>query len=43
MAEEAHERIHVDAGPERCFELATDFENYPNWAKDVKSGLDPGA
>ncbi len=37
MAEEAHERIHVDASPERCFELATDYENYPNWAKDVKS------
>ena len=37
MAEEAHERIHVDASPERCFELATDYENYPTWAKDVKS------
>jgi hypothetical protein len=37
VAEEAHERIHVDAGPERCFALATDYENYPNWAKDVKS------
>ena len=37
MAEEAHERIHVDASPERCFELATDYEAYPSWAKDVKS------
>ena len=37
MAEEAHERIHVDASPERCFELATDYEDYPSWAKDVKS------
>jgi hypothetical protein len=37
VAEEAHERIHVDASPERCFELATDYENYPSWAKDVKS------
>jgi uncharacterized membrane protein len=37
VAEEAHERIHVDASPERCYELATDYENYPSWAKDVKS------
>jgi uncharacterized membrane protein len=37
VAEEAHERIHVDASPERCFELATDYEQYPTWAKDVKS------
>jgi hypothetical protein len=37
VAEEAHERIHVDASPERCFELATDYEGYPSWAKDVKS------
>lgn len=36
MAEEAHERIHVDASPERCYELATDYESYPSWAKDVK-------
>ncbi len=36
MAEEAHERIHVDGSPERCFEIATDYEQYPTWAKDVK-------
>jgi len=36
VAEEAHERIHVDGSPERCYELATDYEAYPTWAKDVK-------
>jgi uncharacterized membrane protein len=36
VAEEAHERIHVDGSPERCFEIATDYEQYPTWAKDVK-------
>lgn len=36
MAEEAHERIHVDGSPERCYEIATDYESYPTWAKDVK-------
>jgi uncharacterized protein YndB with AHSA1/START domain len=36
MADEAHERIVVDASPERCWAVATDFERYPEWAKDVK-------
>jgi uncharacterized membrane protein len=36
VAEEAHERIHVDGSPERCFDIATDYEQYPTWAKDVK-------
>ncbi len=36
MVEEAHEQIVVDASPERCWALATDFERYPEWAKDVK-------
>ncbi|HXY94478.1 MAG TPA: SRPBCC family protein [Acidimicrobiia bacterium] len=36
MADEAHEQIHVDADPLDCFDLATDFEAYPTWAKDVK-------
>jgi hypothetical protein len=35
MVEEAHEHIVVDASPERCWTLATDFERYPEWAKDV--------
>jgi uncharacterized membrane protein len=36
MPEQAHEHIVVTAPPERCFEVATDFERYPQWAKDVK-------
>jgi ribosome-associated toxin RatA of RatAB toxin-antitoxin module len=36
MADEATERIHVDAPPERCYEVATDYARYPEWAKDVK-------
>lgn len=36
MAETANERIHIDATPERCFEVATAFERYPEWAGDVK-------
>ena len=36
MAEQVSERIHVDARPQRCYEVATDYERYPTWAKDVK-------
>lgn len=36
MAEEAHENITVDASQECCWIVATDFERYPSWAKDVK-------
>jgi hypothetical protein len=36
MADETHEQIHVAADPFDCFDLATDFESYPKWAKDVK-------
>lgn len=36
MAEQTIERIHVDASPERCYEVAADFASYPEWAKDVK-------
>lgn len=34
--EEAHEGIHVDADPGRCFAIASDFARYPEWALDVK-------
>lgn len=37
MADEAHERITVAAPPERCYAVASDFERYPDWARDVKS------
>ena len=36
MAEQVSERIHIDAPPERTYEVATDYERYPEWAKDVK-------
>lgn len=36
MAEQVSERIRIDAPPERAYEVATDYERYPEWAKDVK-------
>jgi uncharacterized membrane protein len=36
MAEQATERVMVNASPQRCFEVATDFEAYPTWSTSVK-------
>src|SRR6185295_11943887 len=36
MADEAHEHISVAASPSRLWEVATDYERYPTWARDVK-------
>ncbi|MGQ0805257.1 MAG: SRPBCC family protein [Actinomycetota bacterium] len=36
MAETASERIRIEAPPPRVYEIAADFERYPEWAKDVK-------
>jgi hypothetical protein len=36
VADEAHEKIHIAAPVDICFDLATDFEGYPAWASDVK-------
>ena len=36
VADEAHEHIRVAATPARCYEVATSFEHYPDWARDVK-------
>jgi ribosome-associated toxin RatA of RatAB toxin-antitoxin module len=36
VADQVSERIRVDASPARCYEVATDFEQYPTWARDVK-------
>lgn len=36
MAEQASERIRIDAPPERCLAVALDVEDYPRWARDVK-------
>jgi ribosome-associated toxin RatA of RatAB toxin-antitoxin module len=36
MAEQATQNVTIAALPERCYQIATDFERYPEWAKDVK-------
>jgi ribosome-associated toxin RatA of RatAB toxin-antitoxin module len=36
VADQVSERIRVEAPPARCLEVATDFEKYPQWARDVK-------
>lgn len=36
MADKAIERMTINATPERCFAVATDFERYPEWAADLK-------
>jgi hypothetical protein len=36
VAEQVSERIRIDAPPQRCYEVATNYERYPEWAKDVK-------
>jgi len=37
MADTASERIRVEAPAARCWDVAVDFESYPEWAKDVKA------
>jgi ribosome-associated toxin RatA of RatAB toxin-antitoxin module len=39
MAEQATQTILIDATPEVCFQVATDFAVYPEWAKDVKEAV----
>lgn len=36
MADQATQTTTIAASRERCFAVATDFESYPEWAKDVK-------
>jgi uncharacterized membrane protein len=36
MAETASQTTTIAAAPERVWAIATDFERYPEWAKDVK-------
>lgn len=36
MADQANERIRIEAPAVRCWEVASDFERYPEWARDVK-------
>lgn len=37
MPDEAVERIRIQAPPSRCFDVAVDYERYPEWASDVKT------
>jgi hypothetical protein len=39
MAESATQTITVEATPEHCYAIATDFERYPEWAQDVKEAV----
>ena len=36
MADEAHESIHIEAGPEQVYAVAIDYDRYPEWATDIK-------
>jgi len=36
VAEQASERIRIDAPSAACLEVVLDFEGYPQWARDVK-------
>jgi len=36
MTDTASERIRVEASAARCFDVAIDFESYPEWARDVR-------
>ena len=36
MVDQATQRTTIMASPERCFNAATDFEQYPCWAHDIK-------
>ena len=37
MTDQATERMTVRATAERCYELVTDFERYPEWASRIKT------
>ena len=36
MTDSASERIRIDAPADRCFDVAVDYESYPEWLRDVK-------
>jgi ribosome-associated toxin RatA of RatAB toxin-antitoxin module len=36
VIDQATDTEHVAASPARCYEIAVDFERYPEWARDVK-------
>ena len=37
MPDQATQVMVINAPPQRCFEVALDFERYPEWAADIKS------
>jgi uncharacterized protein YndB with AHSA1/START domain len=37
VEEQVAERMIIRATPERCFDILTDFEHYPDWAADIKA------
>jgi len=37
MSDHATQRRIINATPQQCFDVVTDFERYPEWASDVKS------
>ena len=37
MADRASQSINIAAAPERVWQIATDVERYPEWARDIKS------
>ncbi len=39
MVESASQTISIAASPQHCFDVATDFARYPEWAKDVKEAV----
>ena len=36
MVDSGSDTVFIAATAERCFDVASDFEQYPQWAKDVK-------
>ena len=36
MSDQAAEKTEIDASPEACFAVATDFSSYTEWASDIK-------
>ncbi len=39
MSEHTTQRTIIDATPQQCFDVASDFDRYPEWASDVKHVL----
>ena len=37
MPDQATQVMVINASPQRCFDVAQDFERYPEWAADIKS------